>query len=155
MPLASHPSQTIEVLRIMVSLEEEEEWDRLECWMGLIWLLLSPTVNSPPEDLERVMLSLLREQPSAGKKIEQWLQHQTAAPPHKPKCLEFLWSICEQASLEAASQQGALQVPISIATSHVLNKGHSRLISSINLETRESAQLPLSTLPLLVGDDTY
>ena len=92
-------------VQVMVSLEEEQEWDRLECWMGFVWLVLRPKVNLVPEDVERVMLSLLRQRPGVTKKLEQWLQRANLGD--APDCLEYLWQVCERAGLEPASQQDA------------------------------------------------
>ena len=43
--------------QVMVSLEEEEEWDILEYWIGLVWILRRPKIDKVPEDVERVTLS--------------------------------------------------------------------------------------------------
>ena len=92
--------------QIMVSLEEEREWDTLGCWMGFVWLLRRPKVNAMSEDLERATLLLLRQQPSVAKKLERWLQR---SPIHyTPECLDCLRWICKRAGLEAASRQGTL-----------------------------------------------
>lgn len=88
-------------MEITTSLEEEQEWDRLECWMGFIWFLWHPLADRIPDDLERVTLLLLHQQPRFAKKLEQWL-YKSAIP--MPGSLDLLWQICEQAGLEAALQ---------------------------------------------------
>lgn len=90
-------------LQVMVSLEADQEWDRLECWMGFVWLLRRPKIGAVPEGLERVMLSLLRQRPGVAQRLEQWLQR--SAIDDAPKCLEFLRWICEQAGLGLTPQQ--------------------------------------------------
>jgi len=91
--------------QVMVSLEGEQEWDKLECWMGFVWFTLHPETDPIPEDLERVMLSLLRQRPSAAEKLEQRLQR--AALRDTPERLEYLRRVCERADLEEASRQDA------------------------------------------------
>ena len=60
---------------IMTSLEDTKEWDKLECWMGVIWILWSVGVNvvETDEELERITLSLFQQQPGAIHKLEQWV----------------------------------------------------------------------------------
>jgi len=140
------------VMRVMVSLEEEQEWDRLECWMGFVWFVLRPKIDSILEIVERLTLSLLRQRPGVAEKLEQRLQRVTLRD--TSECLECLRQVCERAGLEAASRQNASWVAFSTA-SCTLNECHSRLVSSVNAETREPARPPPPTLPLLVWDDTY
>jgi len=90
-------------LQVMLSLEEEEEWDALECWNGFVWFLRCPKVDAMPEDLERTMLSLFRQRPGAAKKLERWMQRSSV--PQVPECLECLRRICEQGGIEVASRQ--------------------------------------------------
>ena len=90
-------------VRVTVSLEEEQEWDKLECWMGFVWFILRPKIDSTPEDVERVALSLLRQRPSAAKKLERQLQRVTLRD--TPKCLEYLLQVCDRAKV--ASRQDA------------------------------------------------
>ena len=73
-------------LQIADTLEEEEEWDVLEYWMGLTWAIQHPMVNGISEDLERVVLSLFRQRPNAVQKLEQWLQRSD----HLSECVECL-----------------------------------------------------------------
>ena len=40
------PDQFILSAQVMVSLEDAQEWDKLECWIGVVW------INWPPEDIE-------------------------------------------------------------------------------------------------------
>lgn len=92
--------------QIMESLEEEQEWDMLGCWVGFVWLLRRPKINSMPEDLERVTLLLLHQRPGVAKKLVGWLQR---SPIHDtPECLESLRWIRERAGLSAASRRGSL-----------------------------------------------
>jgi len=88
-------------LQVMVSLEEQQDWDRLECWVCFVWPLHRPEINAVPENLERMTLSLLRQRPGVAKKLERWLRSPYMGD--VSKCLEFLREICERAGLEAAS----------------------------------------------------
>lgn len=91
-------------VQVMVSLEEGREWDKLECWMGIVWFILLPKADSIPQDLERATLSLLRQRPGAAEKLEQRLQGLAV---YVPECLESLRRICERAGLEAALRRDA------------------------------------------------
>ena len=93
-------------VHVMVSLEEEQEWEKLESWMGFVWFVLRPKTDSISEDVEHVTLSLLRQRPGAAKKLKQWLQRVTFYY-DTPECLECLQRVCEWAGLEAVSRQDA------------------------------------------------
>ena len=43
---SQRPPQFILSAQVMVSLEDAQEWDKLECWIGVVW------INWPPEDIE-------------------------------------------------------------------------------------------------------
>ena len=88
---------------IMVALEEEEQWDALECWSGFVWITRCPKIETIPEDVERVTLSLFRQRPGASQRLEQLLQRSGSS--HTPRSLECLRQICERGRLEAALQQ--------------------------------------------------
>ena len=60
--------------RVITSLEGDQEWDKLECWMGVIWVAWPPeTGTTAEEDARRVMLSLLCQRPGAVSKLEKWV----------------------------------------------------------------------------------
>ena len=63
---------------LMTSLEDTEEWDKLECWMGFIWIMWSLGAEmdedlETDEKLEHVTLSLFQQRPGAVQKLEQWV----------------------------------------------------------------------------------
>jgi hypothetical protein len=59
----------------MISLEASKEWDKLECWMALVWIIWPPEKGeTTEEDLEHVMLSLAHQQPGAIQKLKQWME---------------------------------------------------------------------------------
>ena len=80
---------------VTASLESDREWDRLECWMGVVWMAWPPgTGSTAGEDVRRAMLSLFRQRPGAIPKLEQWIgrwsvKHGKAAP-------DNFRQICEQ-----------------------------------------------------------
>ena len=78
------PDQYILSAQVMVSLEDAQEWDKLECWIGVVW------INWPPENvdttgdsratkdggvtgrgLEDVMLSLFHHQPGSIQRLQK------------------------------------------------------------------------------------
>ena len=65
---------------VMNSLEEAEEWGKLECWLGGIWVVWPPEVQSvlTEEDLTRVTLALVCRRPNALRKLEQWAERWSA-----------------------------------------------------------------------------
>jgi hypothetical protein len=53
---------------VMTSLEAAREWDKLECWMGVLWMVWSPEDGRTPpddgptrEDLEHMTLTLFHQ----------------------------------------------------------------------------------------------
>jgi len=88
--------------QIVISLTEAEEWDKLECWIGTIWIIWPPGAGEiTEEDLGRLMLFLSRQRPGAVQKLtqrmEEWSQKSGKGV---PECFE---RICKQAR-EAAQQ---------------------------------------------------
>ena len=59
-------------LQIITSLTEAKEWSKLECWMGILWMLGSGGMTE--EDLEHSMVLLFRQRPGAVQKLEQWME---------------------------------------------------------------------------------
>ena len=84
--------------QIMTSLEDAREWEKLECWVDIVWMLW-PSEPSGTEELERVTLSLFRQRPSAIPRLEQWLGRRRHF--HVP---ETFVRICEHARFEGAQQ---------------------------------------------------
>ena len=50
-----------------------QEWDKLECWVGVIWVLWPPETDNTQGDLVRAMVSLLRRRPGAAQKVAGWM----------------------------------------------------------------------------------
>ena len=59
--------------KIAKSLIDAQEWDKLECWIGIVWMY-SESAGIKEEDLEHSMLLLFRQRPGAAQKLEQRLE---------------------------------------------------------------------------------
>jgi len=56
-------------------LAEAQEWNKLECWMGIVWALWPPEAGGiTEEDLGRSILLLFRQRPGAFEKLQQWME---------------------------------------------------------------------------------
>ena len=61
--------------RIMTQLIDAQEWDKLECWMKVVWMIWPPGVGvMMEEDLDRPMVLLFQQRPGAVQKLEQWME---------------------------------------------------------------------------------
>ena len=56
------------------SLLENQEWDKLECWMAIVWVLWPPVTEDVAEDLKQAMEVLFHKKPSAVQKLTQWVE---------------------------------------------------------------------------------
>ena len=82
-------------------LEGGQEWDKLECWMGVIWMLWPPkTGGAAEEDIERVMLLLFRRRPDAIRKLTQRIERRCEKNDYDIP--ESFQGICGRARSEAA-----------------------------------------------------
>ena len=63
--------------RVMGFLLEAQEWDKLECWIGVIWMVWSPDTDEIVENLERTMVSLFRQRPGAAETLEGWMEQRS------------------------------------------------------------------------------
>ena len=89
---------------IMGSLEGSQEWDKLEAWIGIIWMVWPPeTGSATEEDVRGVMLSLFRQRPEAIQKLDRWLGRWSERHGEVP---ERFQQICVRARPEAARQVG-------------------------------------------------
>jgi len=58
-----------------ISLTEAQEWGKLECWIGTVWMSCPPGADGVAEEiLDRAMVLLFRERPGALQKLEQWME---------------------------------------------------------------------------------
>jgi len=89
-------------LQIITSLAEAKEWNKLECWIGIVWMLGAGGVID--EDLERSMVLLFCQRPGALQKLEQWMERWSQR--NGGDMPESFKRICKQAN--EAAQRGAL-----------------------------------------------
>jgi len=61
-------------LQIITSLTEAKEWSKLECWVGIVWMLLPEELDPGEGDLGHSMTLLFRQRPEAAQKLEQWME---------------------------------------------------------------------------------
>jgi len=61
--------------QIMISLQDAKEWDKLVCWIGVVWLVWPPEGGKTTgEDLELAMLLLFHQLPGALQKLEEQME---------------------------------------------------------------------------------
>ena len=60
--------------QVTTSLLEGQEWDKLECWMGIVWMAWPPQTDATTEDVERVTALLLGQQPGAVQKLTERME---------------------------------------------------------------------------------
>ena len=53
-------------------LVKAHEWSKLECWMGVVWILWPPKTEEE-DDLGRSIPLLFRQRPGAFRRLEQWM----------------------------------------------------------------------------------
>ena len=89
-------------LKTARSLIDTEEWGKLECWIGIVWMHIE-SVEIMEEDLEHSTLLLFRQRPGADQRLEQWMERWRKRFPWR-RVPESLQRILTQAH-EAAQQQ--------------------------------------------------
>jgi len=86
--------------QIIRFLAEAQEWSKLECWMGIVWMVWLPgTGGVTEEDLSHSMLLLFRQRPGAAQKLEQWVERWNQK--YNQEMPESFQRICKQAREEA------------------------------------------------------
>jgi len=89
---------------IMTNLESDQEWGKLECWMGIVWMSWPPETGDTTEaDIGRVSLSLFRQRPGpvwklGRRMVEQWNKERPKGVP------DSFRRICDQVCLEWRSR---------------------------------------------------
>jgi len=79
---------------VMEYLEDAEEWDKLECWIGFLWILWGSAAN-----LEPATLSLFHRRPRAIQKLEGWVERRWGERHRSFR------SLCERWRLSVAGQR--------------------------------------------------
>ena len=62
-----------DTLNIAKSLIDAQEWGRLECWIGILWMC-SESGEIMEEGLEHSTLLLFRQRPGAAQRLEHWME---------------------------------------------------------------------------------
>ena len=89
--------------QIMASLVDAQEWDKLECWVGVVWMVWTPEDGETMDkDLECGMRSLFHHQPGAIQKLQQWMGEWSKWV--RLDVPELFRQICEEAHLEMVQQ---------------------------------------------------
>ena len=85
--------------QITTFLKDSQEWDKLECWIGVVWMVWPPgTGGTIKEDVERAMLSLFRQRPDAIQKLKQRMERWSEENDYQVP--ESFQSICERGCFE-------------------------------------------------------
>ena len=96
------PRESEDVVRgphVANSLLETQGWDKLECWMGIVWMTLPLEVDDAGEGLNCPMASLFYRRPGAICKLTQWMERWCKVRRRDmPKSFE---RVCEWAHEEA------------------------------------------------------
>jgi len=79
--------------QIMKFLTEAQEWSKLECWMGTVWISWPHRIIE--KDLSCSILLLFRQRPGAFQKLEQWMERWSQI--HGKSIPESFQRICRQA----------------------------------------------------------
>ena len=91
--------------RITTLLTAAQEWDKLECWMGAVWVAWPPGAGgTTEEDLDLLMVLLFRQRPGALQKLEQWMEQWSQR--NSKDIPESLRRVCERA-YEAAQRDAS------------------------------------------------
>lgn len=78
-PRFSGGGDTAYTPQVTTSLLEAQEWDKLECWIGCIWMEWAPETDNATEDLIRTMTLLFRQRPGAPQKLAEWMERWVGA----------------------------------------------------------------------------
>lgn len=65
---------TIFIPDVTSTLLKAQEWDKLECYMGIVWVHWPEETDNIPQDLKHAMELLFHHRPGAAKKLTQWME---------------------------------------------------------------------------------
>ena len=99
-------SSDLETMRIF---EEAGDWERLEVWIGMMWVLELSEDVVQVEEVERATRALFRNRPSALRTVEGWMlaaseDDDSLYARHR----DTFWKVCDQAKEEV---ERSLQIP--------------------------------------------
>ena len=81
---------------VMESLVKDQKWDKLECWIGTVWIMWPPGSGTTEEGLKDPMLLLFGQEPNAVQELTQWMEQWSEA--QGGEVPESFKQICQQAS---------------------------------------------------------
>ena len=131
-------------MEVMRSLEKAEDWEKLEVWMGIVWMSLR--VSGPRESMEgieQVTLELFLRQPSALRRFENLCESGVIRREYKDK----LEGICKRTQVERLPSEPPY-------VSDPPAQGLSVLILLFFSFSQSIHSQPLIPLPFW-GDDTF
>jgi hypothetical protein len=83
----------------MSSLIDAREWNKLECWTGVIWIMWPQESDDTAEALKSATTLLFRPQPGAIPKLTGWIEKWAGG--HPWGCIpRSFQQICEQERLK-------------------------------------------------------
>ena len=89
---------------VMTILEGSEEWDKLKCWIGVVWIMWPPGSGvTTEEELKSVMLSLSHQNPDVIQELEKQME-QFHSKWSQVEIPESFQQICKQAHDNMAQQ---------------------------------------------------
>ena len=66
---------------VTTSLIDAQEWDKLECWVGIVWIACPPEPDDVAKELEDAMEALEKKRPGAlRKRMERWSEEHGGLP---------------------------------------------------------------------------
>ena len=83
--------------QVTTSLLEAQEWDRLECWIDVVWMIWPPETDETTGDFEHTMKSLFRHRPGAAQKLTQWMKRWSEECSEDEAIPESFERICKSA----------------------------------------------------------
>jgi len=88
--------------RITAFLSRSREWDKLECWIGVVWIVWPPgTGGTIEEDVGHAMLSLFHKRPGAIQRLKQRMKRWSEENGYQVP--ESFQKICERGCFEVMS----------------------------------------------------
>jgi len=105
-PLHLKPSD----LDTMKSFEEAEDWERLEVWVGMMWILELPEEGIEVEEVERATRTLFCKRPGAFQTVEEWVLGASEENSLYVQHGDIFRMVCDEARKEAGRKR-SLQMP--------------------------------------------
>lgn len=83
-------------LDVTPSLLEAQEWDKLECWMAIVWMSWPLDPGNTAKDVEDSMTLLFRERPGAAQELTRWVERRWGDSSRHGRERESFQQICER-----------------------------------------------------------